>query len=108
MQPVLITEISKEVYTTEQTLTSRRGYSGNLPRTVKPRRRNLRPYGEQGIRPAFLNLGSVDRFKGVRELGWGKNYSFVFTNLELKFSASFNNECQQQSNLWPLDSKNVC
>jgi hypothetical protein len=33
-------------------------------------------------RSAVLNLGStVDRFPGVRELGWGKNYKFIFSNL---------------------------
>jgi hypothetical protein len=25
--------------------------------------------------------GSVDTFQGFRELGWGKNYIFIFTNL---------------------------
>jgi hypothetical protein len=25
--------------------------------------------------------GSVDRFQGVRELGWENNYIFIFTNL---------------------------
>jgi hypothetical protein len=25
--------------------------------------------------------GSVDRFHGVRDLGWEKNYIFIFTNL---------------------------
>jgi len=27
-----------------------------------------------------LNLGSEDRFQGVRELGWERNYKFIFTN----------------------------
>jgi len=31
-------------------------------------------------------MGSVDRFHGVRELEWGNNYSFVFTNIELKLA----------------------
>jgi hypothetical protein len=28
-----------------------------------------------------LNLGSADRLRGVRELGWDKNYISLFTNL---------------------------
>jgi hypothetical protein len=39
---------------------------------------------------------------------WGKNYNFIVTNMCLKFSFSFNPECKQQSNLWTVDSKNVC
>jgi len=32
------------------------------------------------FRPVVLNLGSEDRFQGVRELGWEINYKFIFTN----------------------------
>jgi hypothetical protein len=41
------------------------------------------------IRTGVFNLGSVDRVHGVHELGWGKNYTFIFTDLWLKFSISF-------------------
>jgi hypothetical protein len=42
---------------------------------------------EVGLVQGFLTWGprtpkgSVDRFQGVRELGWEKNYIFIFTNL---------------------------
>jgi len=52
--------------------------------------------------------GSVDRFQGFRELGWEKNYNFIFNNISLKFIFSFCNERRQQSNSWLRDSKNVC
>jgi len=41
-------------------------------------------------------MGSMDIFQGVCELGWGKNYNFILTDLYLKFSFSFNTECRQQ------------
>jgi hypothetical protein len=35
----------------------------------------------------------------------GKKFELMFTCLELKFLSSFNNGCNQQNNLWPLDSR---
>ena len=61
---------------------------------------------------AFLNLGSMGALGGVsvsisggvRDLGWwGRNLIFIVTNVLHKLSFTFNNECRQQSNLWPLD-----
>ena len=46
-------------------------------------------------------------FREPVNLDGGKNYNFIFTNLKLKFAFSFNKECRKQSNLWPLDSRNV-
>jgi hypothetical protein len=51
--------------------------------------------------------GSMDKFQGVRELGWEENYNFIFTNLWRKFRFEFNNGCRKQGNLWYLDSKNI-
>jgi len=51
---------------------------------------------------AVINVESSDNFGGgggLHELEWEKNYNSTFTNLEMKFSFSFNNECRQQSNL---------
>jgi hypothetical protein len=65
------------------------------------------------FRAMVLNLGSTEvcgsehRFQGIRELGCKKNHDFIFTNLQRKFSIPFNNECRQQKNSRPLDSKNV-
>jgi len=51
----------------------------------------------------------MGKFQGFRELGWGKKYyKFIVTNLEVKFSYSFKNECRQQRNLWHIDSENFC
>ena len=34
------------------------------------------------LRQLFLTWGPrTPRFQGIRELGWGKNYNFIFTNL---------------------------
>jgi hypothetical protein len=55
---------------------------------------------------AVPNLGAMDIFQGVFELGWeNKNYNFIFTNLKLKFIFSFNNKCMQRSNLWTVRFK---
>jgi hypothetical protein len=32
----------------------------------------------------------------------------IFSKPLLKYGFSSNNECRKQSNLWPLESKNVC
>jgi len=52
--------------------------------------------------------GSIDRFQGVCELerGGGEIPISFFTNLKLNLSFSFNNECRQKRNLYPLNPKN--
>ena len=61
------------------------------------------------VRPAVLNLGFMYRFQGVRQIAWEKKLQpTIFTNLQLKFGCPFNNECGQQSKLWPRGNKNIC
>ena len=69
---------------------------------------------DNGFTPAVLNLGPTAlgcpwiAFESSVNLDGGeKNYNFIFNSFELKFSFSCNTDFRQQSNLWPLDSKNV-
>jgi hypothetical protein len=41
------------------------------------------PQAEESMLSLEQPFGSVDRFQGIRELGLGKNYKFIFNNLSL-------------------------